>query len=82
MEQCKKCKKQFDTDMWAEHQENEAGCSADCCEVEETLIFCNAESDQFDVDETKSKGSNANIKNYLYLADNRAKDLYPEYIVQ
>jgi len=77
--QCKKCKKHFDTDKWAEHQEKKADCSAEGFIVEETLIFCNKESHKFDVDESSSAAANAKAKNYLYLADNHAKDLYPKY---
>merc|ERR1711957_691240 len=77
MNQCKGCKKYFGTDQWAEHQEKKADCSAEGFIVEETLIFCNKESHKFDVDESSSAAANAKAKNYLYLADNHAKDLYP-----
>ena len=82
MKQCKMCKKCFDTNSWTEHAKEKAVCSAEGFEQRATILFCDKNSDKFDVDEKTMRSSNAKAKNFLYLADNQAKVLYPKYVIQ
>jgi len=80
MVRCKNCTNDFkDLKAWSKHQREDSKCAESDFEKLETILFVDGNSEKFDVDAIIKPKRDSKGVNMMYLADDYAKSLFPEY---